>query len=351
MAVALYIRYKATDDGDRATGVTQPWWLSPDLVLAKSNGDRTDQIRAGQSYKVQLRVSNVSSTPFNSVHAQIWVCEWGTVPLPVKSWTLGPLPIGAPGPGQPPAVLDFETPAGDMWTVPGGQKHYCLLANCYAVGAGGSPLDGAPLADPKNINVPGNAHHAQHNLAYVTALVGRPVDVDRLLLWVGNKDTGRDREFILRAEPVLKLRPRVQLPPVFDRVLERVGARAGGQGLRNLLPSAVREPPAAIRGRIGALGDGIDAVGGRVPRPFPITGMHATPAVKAIDLRFDGQVGRRVRVGLAAGERSQVQLDVAFDDGELAGLNAFDVVQRDAATGRAVGGARLVVVRVPPDLF
>ena len=328
----LFIRSFDTDDGARPPGgLTNTWWLSPDLFLATLQGNgvlgaSTASLFPGSRYAPRVVVRNFQPA-YGNVWVQVWLCDFGTAPATVaKTWTLGPqaVPAKAPGSADPSATV-FEAPTSQTWTAPPDPtpadpgSHFCLMANVYAKSDGGALEHGAPLAGaPPAVDVPNNSHHAQHNLAYRSF----PPWHDLLQEWIGVTVANQG---LLAARFAVEVRPAPRRPRFVDALHAQGLVRPG---LQLLDRARVRTPTRLMRG----FGSGDLAV------------------VRDVTLVGDRQSGRRLTLDLEPGETSAINVNLRLFAGRHPGLTAFDVVQRERRSGRTVGGARIVVARVPPLL-
>ena len=301
----LYIRWSATDNGDRDLASGDQYWLSPAVEVI--NGiDAGTAVAEDPDQAVRVRVGNRGGNTRTDVMVQVYCTDWGTTNPWLQS--LGG-PAGTPGGpftvvGNAKVQNNNEGIVDIGWTPStlelGGvaEKHVCLFANVHRTG------DGAPQSNPPVFNVPTNQHHAQRNIKLAAATEAAP-----MVFGLHAANLGDDAE-VFEFE-VLPIRRKQLLP--FEN--------------RHLLTANWLRP---VHERLGA----------RLRPELP-----ARPPV----LQADGRKGERLKLELEAGQ--QIPLTVrAGRAPKEPGLHRYDIVQRSGRNGKVVGGARLIVAVLPKHL-
>jgi hypothetical protein len=306
----LYIRYSATDHGERDIPSNQQWWLSPAIELIGS-GLGAGFVLADVDQLVRVYVGNQGSNAHTDVTVQVYAADWGTMNPYLLS--LGGSAGRSGGPFTVVGDAKWETSSEGMVDIGwhpsvsdlGGakQKHVCLLANVYR------PGDGAAQSDPPVFNIPTNQHHAQHNMT----LVATAADAGAMgMSFHAANLTGKAGAFLLE-------------------VTETGGPRLDALDRRQL---ASAEWVAKAQAKLG--------------EPLQLR-----KKAGGLTLEVKGQKtkGPRVELKLEAGQQVPVLLRAKPSVPKKPGLHRFTIVQREAKSGRIVGGARLLVAILPKRLI
>jgi hypothetical protein len=304
----LYIRYSATDHGERDIPPGTQYWLSPAIEIDGS-GLGSTVIAAGKNQTVKVHVGNQGSNSHDDVNVQVYATNWGTVNPWLQS--LGG-PVGTPagpftvlGSAQGEAIVEIgwhpSTTELDGQT----EKHVCLFANVYRTG------DGAPQSNPPDFgDIVTNQHHAQCNMTLKAVPLGSHIGS---IVHAGNI-LGEREEFLLEVRETAGTRldaldkRHLAAAPWLERAQKKVGTT---------LP---------LHTKAGALGLELKGKPVKAPRP---------------ELRLTLDPGQQVPLVLTAKPSNPKQ----------PGLHRFTILQRRAKTGELVGGARLLVAVLPKQLI
>jgi hypothetical protein len=185
----LYIKYHAQDAGVRpipSCGQNPPWpWLATSISMTDVNGNVLNKAKVGEACKICVRVDSKESTypTFPRPKVQVWVCDFtlGVGPGSVRQYN-GSIPeagisgsvisltpgaansVASGAPGL--AKIDWTPEDGDLRNVNAdGEAHMCIAANVYYEGPDAPGAEGAVMPPPDFIDVCGNQHHAQLNIA------------------------------------------------------------------------------------------------------------------------------------------------------------------------------------------
>jgi len=301
----LYIRYSATDHGERDVPATADSWESPAIeVIGSGLGSGT--IVAGVDQLVRVYVGNRGANTHTDAIVQVYATDWGTVNPWLQS--LGG-PAGTPGgpftvvgnaawDSNSEAVIDVGWHPDPSELGGADHLHVCLFANIYR------PTDGAPQSDPPVWSIATNQHQAQRNCTLVASPLGQAL------------------AFGLKAGNVGKATERFTL-----EVRELADGKLTAVDTRQLASAAWL---ASARRQLGALAP-------------------ARPAT-AVELSAGGRRGAKLELELKPGQQTAVSVHATPSDAKASGIHRFQVVQRDAR-GRVVGGARAVVAVVPEKLI
>ena len=177
----LFIPYATGDNGSRPFPAGTDFWQSPAVVLDTSNGATApDQYTIGQPNGILVTVSNKSQVAYETIYAEVWVCNPMTVmnitdlPLQAFQGAVATQPLtGNQNPSPPTAestqisVSGF-VPFNGISPLPGG--HCCLIANCYGYTLDNQQLDGTIAESSPGFAlhlsnaVQNDPHVAQHNI-------------------------------------------------------------------------------------------------------------------------------------------------------------------------------------------
>jgi hypothetical protein len=303
----LYIRYSATDHGERDIPAGTDYYLSPALEIIGS-GLGLGVARADIDQTVRVYVGNKGANAHTDVNVQVYCTDWGTS----SGWmqTLGGSAGREVGPLTVVGSAKWETSSEGVFDVnwhpvaaelDGGKaKHVCLFANVYR------PDDGAVQPDPPNFSdIRTNQHHAQRNITLAPMIMGSKI------------------RFVLHATTLVE---------------------EGGVFLLEVAETPGRLDRVDARQLAGTdwLTEAQDAVGGKLP-------LHKRAA--DVRLEAEGQEGRRLKLELEPGKQVPVVLGATPASPNEPGLHRFSIVQRSAETGDVVAGARLLVATLPEKLI
>ena len=303
----LYIRYSATDHGERDIPPGTEYYLSPAIeILGSGLGPGT--ARADIDQTVRVYVGNKGANAHTDVNVQVYCTDWGTSSGWMQSLggpagrEVGPLTVvgNAKWDTNSEGVFDVNWHPVAAELNGAMTKHVCLFANVYR------PDDGAAQTNPPNFSdIPSNQHHAQRNITLAAAIMGNKI---RFVLWATS----------LVEEGGVFLLEVAETPGRLDRIDAR--QLAGTEWLS--------EAQGAIGGKLA---------------------LHKRPA----DLRLEaeGQAGRRLKLELEPGKMVPVVLGATPARSQEPGLHRFSIVQRSASTGEIVAGARLLVAALPEKLI
>jgi hypothetical protein len=306
----LYIRYSATDHGERDIPAGTQYWLSPAIEIIGS-GMGAGTIVAGIDQLVRVYVGNKSSNAHTDVTVQVFATNWGTMNPWLQSLggpagrDGGPFTVvgGAKWENASEGVIDigWHPDPSELDGLP--QKHVCVFANVQR------PGDGAPQSNPPDFSdIPTNQHHAQRNMTLVAAPLGGGMG---MMFHAANMGEAAE-VFLLE-------------------VTETAGPRLDALDVRQLISA---DWMARAEKRLGK-------------RP-PLR-------KKAGDLRLEvkgsKEKGPRLKLELEAGQQVPVVLRAKPAVPKEPGLHRFTIVQRRAKTGEIVGGARLLVAVLPKELI
>jgi hypothetical protein len=302
----LYIRYSATDHGERDIPAGTEYWLSPAIEIIGS-GLGPGTARAGIDQTVRVYVGNQGANAHTDVNVQVYCTDWGTSGGWLQSLggpagrEVGPLTVVGNAKWDTNSEGVFDVNWHPVSSELGGAmtKHVCLFANVYR------PGDGAAQSNPPVFAVPTNQHHAQRNVTLAAAIMGGNI------------------RFVLQATNLVE---------------------EGGVFLLEVAETPGRLDRIDARQLAGTdwLGEAQGAVGGKLP-------LHK----RAGDLRLEaeGQKGRRLKLELEPGKQVPVVLGATPARPQEPGLHRFSIVQRSARTGEIVAGARLLVAALPEKLI
>lgn len=305
----LYIRFSASDDGERDIPPGTVWWLSPAIEII--NGFDSSTAQADDlDQAIRVKVGNQGANTRTDVTVQVYAADWGTANPWLQSLGGTAGVAGGPftvvgnadiGPPDTEGVIDIGwTPAASEL---GGlsEKHVCLFANAHR------PGDGAPQSDPPSFSIPTNQHHAQRNIKLRPAASGGGM----FFGFHAANLAERGARFVLEIAPVKTRR----LAPFETRHLRSADWLTAAQkelGGERLGPVPAPERPALVLG--GKRGG------------------------SKLEVELDG--GQQVPLAIDAGKAPKEP-----------GIQRFDIVQRAARTGDVVGGARLLVAVLPGGAF
>jgi hypothetical protein len=318
----LYIRWSATGSDDNRTDPgAAVWWLAKAVGIYNPANTTQDAGLAVTGTDQFIRVNVSTLLTKSHVGVQAWVCAYGTAGQPYlasaggKAGLLKDLddqPVPQPFTATAGPELSVDIPwvpdASDLTSLgltSSDELHVCLLANCYATPPGAAPDGQQITAQPPPVNVPVNRHHGQHNITLRG--MGESTGGMSMAMFAGNPAADGEEVFELAA---------TELP------------------IERLDPSLAR---IALNSRWG---DWLAEHGELHPGKEP---------AGDVAVEIAGERGERVRVPLTADKPERMTLTFATRGDEAGVLRAFDVVQRQGK--QVVGGARLVTVSVPDDLF
>jgi hypothetical protein len=328
--VSLFIKYKPSDTGVRSPspcGGSDPVWLASSIRLTLDDVVNTpiSKARVGVTCRIHVDVHSQTKTYTPSddpaetdlkILVQAWVCR-------PTAGGVGPGSALASSPTDILPILQTVSPgvAGTRfftWTpeaadVPGGgadETHLCIGANCFWTNASGDPLrpsaEGAELIAPAVIDICNNPHHAQRNIALLSATAPGSFVAEFV---AGGLRVGGAVELEL-----IEVRRRRELVLVEKEFLV-------AEGIAELLDG--RKPVLA-----GA-------------KEMPIT-MGARAAARA-ELRGKRKTGPRIRFNVKRGELVPIKINVRLPEDKPGTARAFDVVQR-GPRGEVVGALRFLTV-------
>jgi hypothetical protein len=301
----LYIRYSASDNGQRDIPAGVVHYASPALEIVRGVDAGTAQAN-DPNQAILVRVGNQGSNTRTDVMVQVYVGDFGTS----NPW-LQSLGGSAGTPGGPFTVVGDakvqDSNEGEIeigWSPApselGGatEKHVCLFANVHR------PGDGAPQTDPPDWRVRTNQHHAQRNIKL------RPAGTAAsLIMGLHAANLGEETEVFQ-----LAVRP-------FST------KRLAGFETRHL-----------------ASAQWLAAVEERLERQLmPLAPVRA-------QLEWEGGKGEELKVELPPGEQIPLALNAGTASKEP-GLLRFAVEQRSARTGEVVGAAVLIAAVIPEELI
>ena len=178
----LYIRYSATDHGDRDIPAGTDYYLSPAIEIIGS-GLALGIARADIDQTVRVYVGNKGANAHTDVNVQVYCTDWGTSSGWMQSLggpagrEVGPLTVvgNAKWDTNSEGVFDVNWHPVAAELDNGTAKHVCLFANVYR------PDDGEVQPNPPNFSdIPTNQHHAQRNITLAGASLGSKI---RFILW------------------------------------------------------------------------------------------------------------------------------------------------------------------------
>jgi hypothetical protein len=318
----LYIRWSATGSDDNRTDPGNAvWWLSKAVGIYNPANPAQDPGLAitGEEQKIRINVSTLLTK--TNVGVQAWVCAYGTAGQPYMPSALGttgllkvlddqipPQPYTATAGPELSIDVPWTPDATDLTSLgleEDDDLHVCLLANCFATPPGAAPDGQQIVAQPPPIDVPNNRHHGQHNITLrgVASAIGGM----SMSMFAGNPDPEGEDLFEL---VVTEQQPERIDPGLVELVLNSRWGKTFAEGgeLR-----VAKEPAKGLR------------------------------------LDVAGESGARLRVPFTAGKPQRMELGFEFGDGDENVLRVFDVVQ--SRRREVVGGARLVTLGVPDDVF
>ena len=176
---------------------------------------------------------------------------------------------------------------------------------------------------PPDFDIDHHEWQAQHNLAYVAQRWGLAQPPGIVVLGA-NVDRQARREYVFE---------------VVD-----VGGRLSAAAHQRLLATRWVQTLAAHQAE-GKLRGGATRL---MPTRF------APIVTGGVRIDADGRVGkpeRALRVAIEPGKPIPIELSYELPRKEVPGWRAFDIVQREAKTRRPIGGARVVVLVLPPEVI
>jgi hypothetical protein len=357
MANDLYIKYHAQDAGARpipTCGQNPPWpWLATSITMTDPAGNLISKAKVDEACKICVQVDSKESTyPAGPrPRVQVWVCDFtlgvgpgsvrqynGSIPeagltSSVISMTPGAADSVASGaPGR--AKIDWTPADGDLRNVNAdGEAHMCIAANVYYEGPDAPGAEGAPMPPPDYVDICGNQHHAQLNIAIQPATV--ITTAVPLQVW-GPK--GGDFEVEIR--PAKAFQGRVLGLQDLERIAVLPGVELRRPDRRLRFPTDEDGFPLEPTQRTILRAGGTLTFEGE-----PIKNSRRNLAL--IELRDAKGKQHGTRLKLPGGQikrPQQIHVNAAFDRRERVGaVRAYDVVQR---RGKAlIGGARVVFVK------
>ena len=319
--MTLFIKYVSTDNGNRVPspcGGPVPVWLAHSIRLTDQANSPISKARVGQTCRIHVDVDSnedmypPSADPLDTdlkVRVQVWVCRPTSAGVgPVTALASSPTDIKSITQTIAPGVtgttfFEWTPQAGD---VPGSatETHLCIGANCFWTNAAGDPQappsEGAGMPPPSAIDICNNPHHAQRNIALLSATAPGPAAE----FIAGGLDQGGE---------------------IFLAILE-------AEGERELLPAEqeflIAEGIAETR---------LVLAGTDIPIRI---GAHGRAKV---ELRARDESGQRIRLKLEPEELVPVVIHIEDPDEEPGVFRAYDVVQ-SGPEGELIGALRVVAV-------
>jgi hypothetical protein len=350
----LFIKYHSGDTGGRPIpncGTQPPWpWLSPSITITHPNGAPLDKAKVGSACKINVQV-DTKEAPFPNVSphvkVQVWACDYtlGVGPQSVRQYAgsfpevgrspsvLSDMTTSAPGR----VSIDWTPVQGDLRNInqQTGEGHICIGANAFWEGEP-PPSEPGPLPPPDVLDICGNQHHGQLNIAIQPT--GDEESV--LLVDVHNfRGAGDVYRVDVRETPgSLGIVERAQI--LAEPFATLVGGRLDWRRLLRTPAPAEGTPVEPLAHRALRAGGKLVIARGQVPlrvsrKPLGLLGLGT-----------DGETGRDLRLRVPAGRRPKtIELRAAFARGEpLGAVKVVDLVQRTQA-GRLIGGGRVVLVK------
>jgi hypothetical protein len=302
----LYIRYSATDHGERDIPAGTEYYLSPAIeILGSGLGPGT--ARADTDQTVRVYVGNQGANAHTDVNVQVYCTDWGTSSGWMQSLggpagrEVGPLTVVGNAKWETNSEGVFDVNWHPVAAELNGAltKHVCLFANVYR------PGDGGAQSNPPVFSVPTNQHHAQRNITLAAAILGSKI------------------HFVLQATSMVE---------------------EGGVFLLEVAETPGRLDPIDARQLAGT--DWFREAQGAIEGGLPL---HKRAA--DVRLEAEGQTGRRLKLELEPGKQVPVVLGATPARPKEPGLHRFSIVQRSARTGEVVAGARLLVATAPEKLI
>lgn len=360
MANDLYIKYYPQDSGSRPIancGQAAPWpWMSSSTTMTDLNGNVLAKARVGQACIIHVQADSSGATyPASPVppKVQVWVCDYtlGVGPGSVRQYSgsidefgktasvisksgssTNSVAKGAPGV----AKIHWTPQPGDLRNVNAeGEAHMCIGANTYFEGPANPGAEGAPMPPPDFLDICGNQHHAQLNIAIQPAAVDpTPLPIQ---VWRG----GGEEEFDIDIRPARAYKGRV----LGLAELERIA----------VLPSVTLRQQRGTRIARDREGVPIEPIERSVLRRGGELLVDGDPLkvsrreMRLIELEDPRgkQRGKHIKVKGGHGKRPQaINVSAAFDERERPGaVRAFDIRQM---RGNALfGAARVVFIKAP----